>query len=382
MAYSRLYPQNITPKGTNIQTGFANDDNEIKRIYSLLSDIGGLQLFGSKRQSVLYGPTDSSGNPSFLTASDLSITIDGSTKPILLAFAAGFSLAQGTIDFLDGISGAISSAWTLPANNTCYLYIDKDASTGLLSYGYTVSPDQYMAAAPSSPVLDQHYFNTAEMKMYRYNGSSWEEKRRIFIASVVTGASSATIAHYPMRSPMDKAAAAWALMWTWNFIFANPSAGYVSPPLPLARNGTCNSIKFYPDATPSAATSVYVFQGNSLYLGAALTNAATSATLSVTVANAVPFYALIDKEVVQVTAVSGTTATIVRAQLGTTATTHDSGTLISLPIGNVSLSTKGITTLALSNLSGSMHDQFFYVASGGGLSAVNTTIAQEWVNRS
>ena len=186
MGYSRAYPQNIAPKGTNIQQGFENDDKEFKRIYDILSNNGSFTLAGSKRQSILYGPTDVNGSPNFLTTSGLSISIDGSTKPVILAFANGFSPSSGTVDALDKIDAAVSNAWTLPANSTCYLYVDKDITTGLLSYGYTTLPDQYLKAAPENPVLNQHYFNTVEMKMYCYNGTSWDVKQRVFVGKAVT----------------------------------------------------------------------------------------------------------------------------------------------------------------------------------------------------
>lgn len=200
MALERLYPQNITPNGTNVQQGFINDDKEIKRVLGLIDDTNSISLAGTKRQCVLYGSVDSSGNPNFLTASGLNVSIDGSTKPIILSFANGFSSTQGTVDVLDAILSAISNAYTIPANGTYYLYIDKDINTGLLSYGYTASVDQYLKAAPSSPVLDQHYFDLNEMKMYRYNGSSWEQKLRIFVGIVVTDASTATLTIYDMAS--------------------------------------------------------------------------------------------------------------------------------------------------------------------------------------
>lgn len=258
MAYSRQYPQNITPKGTSVQAGFENDDKEIKRILDILSNAGVLSLAGSKRQSVLYGATDSSGNPNFLTASGLTISIDGTAKPILLAFANGFSPTQGTVDLLDKIDSLISAAWTLPASNTCYLYIDKDISTGLLSYGYTTSADQYLKAAPSNPVLDQCYFNTNEMKMYHYNGSAWEVKQRIFMASVVTTASAATITMYPM---MSKAV-----------VFNNPelrgivnlTGGQINFPAVRQSSANPNTLDDYEEGnwTPS-------FSGGSLHTGTA-----------------------------------------------------------------------------------------------------------------
>lgn len=200
MAYSRMYPQNITPGGTSRWQGFENDDKEIKRIYGLISDVGGLMLSGTKRQCVLYGSTDSSGNPNFLTASGLNVSIDGSSKPVILSFANGFSATSGTLDTLDAITSAVSSAWTIPANSTYYLFIEKDMSTGLLSYGRTANEDTYSKAAPSSPVLDQCYFNTNEMKMYHYNGSSWEQKWRVFVAKAVSTNSAVTLTKYPMES--------------------------------------------------------------------------------------------------------------------------------------------------------------------------------------
>ncbi|WP_196595315.1 phage tail protein [Pectinatus frisingensis] len=200
MALERLYPQNITPNGTNVQQGFINDDKEIKRVLGLIDDTGPISIAGTKRQCVLYGSVDSLGNPNFLTASGLNVSIDGSTKPIILSFANGFSSAQGTADVLDSISSAISNAYTISANGTYYLYIDKDINTGLLSYGYTASADQYLKVAPSSPVLDQHYFDLNEMKMYRYNGSAWEQKLRIFIAMVVSTTSAVTVGIYSMAT--------------------------------------------------------------------------------------------------------------------------------------------------------------------------------------
>ncbi len=200
MTLQRVSPQDFSPNGTNVYQGFQHDDEDIKNLYKLMDSTGVLSLAGSKRQCVLYGSVDSSGNPNFLTASGLNVSIDGSTKPVILSFANGFDTVLGTKDILMSIASNINNAWTIPASGTYYLYIDRDINTGILSYGYTATPDDYLKIAPASPVLDQNYFNTIDMKMYRYNGSAWEQKLRIFVGKVVTTTSAATITPYNLSS--------------------------------------------------------------------------------------------------------------------------------------------------------------------------------------
>lgn len=197
----RNFPNNFAPNGTKVNEGMQNDDKELRRILNLIESSGkAVSLAGTKRQCVLYGSSDTTGKPNFLTASGLSISIDGSLKPIILSFANGFDINSGAVDVLDNISTLISNAWTVPANGTYYLYVDKDISTGILNYGYTNVQDRYLRSAPISPILDQCYFNINEMKMYRYNGANWENKLRIFVGSATTNDTTATIRTYPMVS--------------------------------------------------------------------------------------------------------------------------------------------------------------------------------------
>ena len=198
MAYSRDYPNSIIPKGSKVVECLQNDDKELKRILGILSDIGVMSLFGSKRQCVLHAATGTDGKPSYLTANGLNVAINGSETPVIVTFAGGYN-ANGTVDKTDTIVDTVN-AWTMPANGTYYLYIDKDMSTGILSYGCTTIPDTYATTAPASPVLDQCYFNTVDMKMYHYNSSAWEQKLRVFVAKAVTTADTATLTIYPFTS--------------------------------------------------------------------------------------------------------------------------------------------------------------------------------------
>ena len=220
-------------------------------------------------------------------------------------------------------------------------------------------------------------FTTDATGTFSFDGSS-DESCALTLAN--SGVTSGTYYGITFDSK-GRATGTSDVVWTEKFYMTNPSAGYVSGALPLSRNGTLSHILFCPQGTPSAATSVYVFQGQSITLGASLTSSATSATTSVTMTGTVPFYAAIDSEVVQVTAISGTTITISRGQLSSTAVTHESGAVVMPTIGNVSLSLSTMTTLTLSSVQGTARDRFCYAVSGSGLSSITTGITQEWVNR-
>lgn len=200
MAYSRQNPLVITPDGDDIETGVEKLDEEFDSFIDYVNNFGTQSLAGTKRQSVLYSSVDGSGNPNYLTASGLNVSLDGSTKPVILAFANGFDTAKGTIDVIHAISSLVSNAWTLPSSQTCYLYIDKSITNGIITYGYSLFPDLYQSYAPASPSLDQHCYDTVDCKMYRYNGSSWEEKLRIFVGKAVTSSSSMTLSIYDNES--------------------------------------------------------------------------------------------------------------------------------------------------------------------------------------
>ena len=197
MTYTRSYPNDFTQNGSKVKKGFENDDAELKRIYGIIDNFGSLSLAGTKRQSVLNASAND-GEPNYLTASGLNVSVDGSATNALLAFAYGFN-DNGAVDFLEKISALVTSAWTLPSNSTAYLYVDRDISTNLISYGYSSLEDVYQKTAPTA-TLDQHWYDVSKCQMLRYNGSAWEVKQRIFVAKAVTTASATTLTIYPLRS--------------------------------------------------------------------------------------------------------------------------------------------------------------------------------------
>ncbi|WP_094603464.1 hypothetical protein SPSIL_015220 [Sporomusa silvacetica DSM 10669] len=201
MAYTKKYPLDITPDGDDVYTGTQKIDAEFGELYNILSNIGLVNL-NSNRQSVLYGSRDLDGKFNYLTTSGLDVSITASVSvPLVVTFANGFN-SNGTNDKIEAITNNVS-AWVLSANQICYLYIDKDVNAGLLSYGYSLLPDLYQGSAPPSPMLDQHWFNEIDQKMYRWNGSAWEVKQRVFMAKAITGASISTLDIYSVKKETD-----------------------------------------------------------------------------------------------------------------------------------------------------------------------------------
>ncbi len=104
-----------------------------------------------RRQTVLAGPVaPSTGLPSALGYSGGNVSIDASPTPIVLAFANGFA-ASGALDEVEAIAADVAAAWSgLQSSSTSYLYVDRNPSTGALTYGATVQPPIYAGAASAS----------------------------------------------------------------------------------------------------------------------------------------------------------------------------------------------------------------------------------------
>ena len=72
----------------------------------------------------------------------------------------------------------------------------------------------------------------------------------------------------------------WNLVWTEKFILNNPADAYVSPSLPLSRNGTMTTIDFYCLGTPTIATTITVKQNGTSLAPTASISASGKTTLT------------------------------------------------------------------------------------------------------
>ena len=186
MAYKEKYPLDITPHGDTVPESIQKNRNEILNIaqnMELKANGGSSGGGGGLRNRLLSGKV-SNGEFSFLTGDNLSVMIDGSQTPVLLSFADGFN-DFGAVDYIATINRK-QSAWSLPANNTSYLYVERSASGGL-TYGSTTLEPLRQPNAPEA-ATDKMYYNTTSEKMYVYTGTYWKNTLRVVVAIAVTDA--------------------------------------------------------------------------------------------------------------------------------------------------------------------------------------------------
>lgn len=147
------------------------------------------------RQTVLSGGVNTStGLANFLSAgTGLAVNLAATTTNITIAFAAGYD-TYGAVNYVGRITSDVTSAFSgLTANTTNYLYVDRNTSTGALTYGFVTVAPVYQAATPTG-ATNLHWFDLSQMQMKLWNGTSWDVKQRVFLGHAVTNGSSVTSA--------------------------------------------------------------------------------------------------------------------------------------------------------------------------------------------
>lgn len=186
MAYKEKYPLDITPQGDTVQDSIKKNRDELLNVaqqMELKAGGGSSGGGGGLRNRVLSGKV-SNGEFAFLTGDSLSVMIDGSQTPVLVSFADGFN-DYGAVDYIQTINRK-QSAWSLPANSTSYLYVERSASGGL-SYGSTTLEPLRQPNAPEA-ATDKMYYNTTSEKMNVYTGTYWKNILRVVVAIAITDA--------------------------------------------------------------------------------------------------------------------------------------------------------------------------------------------------
>lgn len=139
------------------------------------------------RQGIVRYQTDNVGNQTFLQRASIgnSINLLANTDPTLV------TIAQRRSNYLIEERVTVLNAWTNFTTGMDYwLFIDVDMVTGVRTFGSTIVPPTYGPTAPLNPVPDLHWFDTNPliMCMKVYNGTTFVEKLRVFVAKYQQGA--------------------------------------------------------------------------------------------------------------------------------------------------------------------------------------------------
>ena len=171
------------------------------------------------RQTVLSGPLDASGFPSFLpaTSGSLSLTSQNITSGIpLVVTSANGSSANGADDRIGSRTANLTWAG-LAASSTNYLYVDI-AADGSLTPGSTTLAPNYQFGGARSTTNGQATFNIQEMWMTVGNGASAVVTRRVFVGEADTNASTVTATRaYAYQGRYMSAATSVGLSTTYSF---------------------------------------------------------------------------------------------------------------------------------------------------------------------
>lgn len=199
MNYAETYPLNVTPQGDSTRSAVEKNRKEIQSLVAALNAQPSGAVGGS-RQRVLSAAM-LSGAWNFLSSDGLAVIINGSVTPVIMSFADGCG-ENGNIDYIGVVRDKIS-AWSLPANNTSYLYIER-SDAGALTYGSTTIAPVEQDSTPQAGANDAglSWFSTLESKMYVWTGSAWQHKVRLFVGTAKTDGStvkSISYKEYPQQ---------------------------------------------------------------------------------------------------------------------------------------------------------------------------------------
>lgn len=199
MNYLETYPLNVTPQGDSTRSAVEKNRKEILSLVAALNAQPSGAVGGS-RQRVLSAAM-LSGAWNFLSSDGLAVIINGSVNPVIMSFADGCG-ENGNIDYIGVVRDKLS-AWSLPANNTSYLYVER-SDAGALTYGSTTIAPIEQDSAPHAGANDAglSWFSTLESKMYVWTGSAWQHKVRLFLGTAKTDGStvkSISYKEYPQQ---------------------------------------------------------------------------------------------------------------------------------------------------------------------------------------
>lgn len=98
------------------------------------------------------------------------------------------AFAAGSKDYLYTEQVSVANAWgPLHLGIDQWLYWDLDNRTGYRTFGITIVEPIVASTMPSSPLMDQHWFDTSTNEMKVWTGNVWSKKIRAFACKLAQG---------------------------------------------------------------------------------------------------------------------------------------------------------------------------------------------------
>lgn len=133
------------------------------------------------RQGIITYPVVG-GNQNFLLPTGNYVTLNTSNGRTDITFA------HKDANYLISESVTINNAWgPIPVSTDAWLFWNIDLISGQRTFGFTLVAPLFGPLAPTSPVEDQHWFDTTETVMKVYINGHWREVVRVFAAKVNNG---------------------------------------------------------------------------------------------------------------------------------------------------------------------------------------------------
>lgn len=193
MNLTEQYPLDVTKAGDSVKSAILKNRSEILGVMGNLNAQPSGSVGYARNRILSAHMVNNVYN--FLSSDGLTVAIDGSIEPVLVTFADGYN-DNGAVDYLNKIIKLVS-AWSVPANNTSYLYIERNESGGL-TYGSCTTPLVVSNAMPSVTRDDNNvnWYNPETATMLVWNGTEWNKKLRVFVGSVKTDGTTVTDTTY------------------------------------------------------------------------------------------------------------------------------------------------------------------------------------------
>lgn len=209
----------------------------------------------SYRQGLIAAPAG------FLSISSTANYIDLSigTNAVIAA------IANGPNNYLVSEESSVTQAWgPLVAGQTNYLYWDLNSNTGAITRRSTILPVALSASAPSSPVVGQMWWDTANIKMFEWTGTRWNNVNRVFAAEV----NGNTIDAEPLTSQVGlntPASAGYVLTDGFGNTFRSASGAFLTTETNTFQNDTGSLVKL-DNAAVIAQANENIPAGSFVYL--------------------------------------------------------------------------------------------------------------------